>query len=94
VLKISYDFVTREYNKDLSSQKLAKTAMYIVYSLTIDKLYLPNLMDKNFLPLFDWFKEKPAPYIPSKKFHKYVEEATADTLVAHAKELLERFFKL
>ena len=62
--------------------------MYVVYCLTIDKLYLPNLMDKNFLSYFEWFKEKPSPYIPSRKFQKYVEEANTNTLVAHAKELL------
>lgn len=52
ILKISYDIVTKAYNQNSKEEKLARLAMYIVYSITIDKLYLPSMIQKNFLPYF------------------------------------------
>lgn len=68
--------------------------MYIVYCLTIDKLYHPTMIEKNFMPYFEWTHEKPSTYIPIEMLERYFEEASIKTLVYHAKEVLERFFKL
>jgi hypothetical protein len=47
--------------------------MYIVYSLSIDKLYLSNMVEKNFSFYFEWAKINPNSYIDLKSFIKYIE---------------------
>jgi hypothetical protein len=57
------------------AQKLAQTAMYVTYCLTIDKLYIKEHITDNFKFYFEWLKQPASNYIPLNTFKKYLAEA-------------------
>jgi hypothetical protein len=57
------------------ADKLAQTAMYVTYCLTIDKLYIKGHIADNFKFYFEWIKIKPSNYVPLNLFKKYMNEA-------------------
>ena len=77
-MKYAYDAIAEQYNQlkttDMAD-KLAQTAMYVTYCLTIDKLYIKGHIADNFGSYFLWMKKAPSNYVPLNSFKKYLNEA-------------------
>jgi len=63
------------------ANKLAQTAMYVTYCLTIDKLYIKEHITDNFRYYFEWIKQTPSNYVPLHTFKKYLAGAPKEMLI-------------
>lgn len=83
-MKYAYDAICEQYNQNKNTDvgpKLAQTALYVIYCLTIDKLYIKEHISDNFKYYFEWLKQQPSDYVPLSSFKRYISEAPKETLI-------------
>ncbi len=96
-MKHAYDTVAEQYNELKNTEMaagLAKTAMYVTYCLTIDKLYIKEHITDNFKFYFEWLKQPASNYVPLSSFKNYIHSAQKDMLIEHSRFVLKKYYTI
>ena len=96
-MKYAYDAIADQYNQLKTTDmgdKLAQTAMYVTYCLTIDKLYIKGHIADNFKSYFEWIKQPTSNYVPLNTFKKYLDEAPKEVLIEHSRFVLKKYYNI
>jgi hypothetical protein len=78
--------------------------MYVVYCMTIDKLYIESDIEDNFSYFIEWntvkstrrfnIKDKKYAIVSVKELQKYFDTAPLKTLIHHSKKILQKYYKI
>lgn len=96
-LRILYNLALDAYTPIKTTNegnRIARLIMYIVYCLTIDKLYIHEDIVDNFKYYFEWKREQCGDYVPVDGFQKYLEKADKLLLIKHSKYIILKYFSV
>lgn len=92
-MKHAYDSISEQYN-NAKTDELARTAMYVTYCLTVDKMYIKEHIPDNFKYYFQWLNKPPCNYVPLVDFKRYIEEAPRDLLIENSRFILKKYYSI
>lgn len=71
---------------------MARTAIYVTYCLTIDKLYIKEDINDNFKFFFEWAHIPESNTVPLDEFRQYMDSAPKQTLIKHSRYILKKYY--
>lgn len=94
-MKHAYDRISEDYNASKGKPRadaLARTAMYVTYCLTTDKLYITEDIPDNFKFFFEWTKKLPKKYVAMNEFKNYLNSAPKEVLIKNSRYILKKYY--